>query len=478
MKLKLLKPRADNTVQLVVSIFTQGDMEAVPANSPHYNQLAPLTVNIEIAQEGLFDLDVIEGIIKKHLNPKTLRWVNTGGKRPVFVPFGKKATSEIPQHLYDNPKIDKAVLGHGAVIAVKDGFSVGVKRLQQVPVRGIFLYISNDKTDPNNIPGLPLGARLGEKSEVAHEADVTRFFVGHIQRGVFHQLSCLPVPIEVPKLLPEAQRLAQTRSCWITEPPTEIEFETSMLEIEEIKKEMESTDVPYRITMIGKRLAIYATDRGNPYCPEALNYKPNKKGYVSGEGIWSFGRDGKIFEGKDDPDNHLLHMAIIYGGPTYIFRFTVKTGVNEVNLFAQNCAAYLTQVPWYVEMIKKFRPDLLEGWEAPEDPNGHKWYFMSSDWCMRNDANVKRGSAGNAAGEATIDLYSRPYLTLKRWVHGPYRAKYRQSQNSALPGTTVHKSSVGVVELQNLLKHVEVHGGDQFAGLHQAMNLPKVKKKG
>lgn len=479
MKLSLLKPRADNTVQLVVNIFTQGDIEAVPANSPYLHQPAPVKVNIEIAQEGLFDLDVIEGVIKSHLNPKTLRWVNTGGKRPVFVPFGKKATSEIPSHLYENPKLDKSVTGHGALIAIRDGFSNGAIANDLV-IRGIFLYVSKDKDDLNRIPGLPLGARLGELTKVSYTSDATRFFVGRLEHGKFQQMSCLPVPVEVNKLLPEAQKYAQTRSCWITEPPTEIEFETSMLEIEEIKKEMASTDVPHKITMIGKRLGIYSTDRGNSYCPEALNQIPDSRGYLQGtRGDWSFGRDGKIFERKEDPSNHLLNMAIIYGGPTYVLRFTVsKNNRDEVNLFTTNCAAYLTQIPWYIEMIKKFRPDLLNGWEAPEDPNGHKWYFMSSDWCMRNDANIKRGSAGGHAGQSTIDLYSRPYLTLRRWVHGPYRAKYRLSQNQSLPGTTVHKSSVGVVDLQNLLKHAAVHGGGQFDALNQAMNLPKVKKKG
>lgn len=477
MKLKHLKPRADGTVRLVVSVFTHGEMEAVAPNSPYYNQVAPVTVNIEIAQEGLFDLDVIEMIIKKHLNPKTLRWVDTGGKRPVFVPYGKKATSEIPQHLYDNPKLDKSDVGHGALIALRDGFRYG----HDLPTYGIELYISHDESDPNRIPGLPLGAKLGKKKSVKFNEDVTRFFVGLSVGGLFKQLTQLPVPVELSKMMPMAQKLAQTRSCWITEPPTEMEFETSMLEIEEIKKELESTDAPCNITMIGKRLGIYATDRGNQYCPEALNFKVQANGFIGrGEyGEWSFGRDGKVFTKKDRPDDHLLRMAIIYGGPTYILRFTVDKGKNDlVDLFGSSCAAYLTKVPWYIEMVKQFRPALLEDWEEPADPLGHKWYFMSSDWCMRNDANVKRGSAGNPAGMATIDLYSRPHLTLRRWVHGPYRAKYRQSVGHSLPGTKVHQSSVGVVELQSLLKHAEVHGGGQFDGLNQAMNLPKVKKKG
>jgi len=478
MKLKQLKPRADGTVQLVVSVFTQGDREAVAANSPYFNQIAPVNVNIEIAQEGLFDLDIIAKIVKKHLNPTTLRWVNTGGKRPVFVPFGKKSASEIPGHLYDNPKMDNTSIGSGAVIALRDGFAGG--RTPIVPVRAIKLYISHDEKDPNRIPGLPLGARLGDMEELPSGEDATRFFVGKALKSAYKQMSLLPVPVDLQKLMPEAQKLAKTRSCWITEPPTEMEFETSMLEIKAIEKEFLSADAPGEITMIGKRLAVYATDRGNTYCPEALNFKVPKNGYVSnsGQGEWSFGRDGKIFTKKEDPENHLLNMAIIYGGPTYILRFNIKKkNGNQINLFSAGCAAYVTKLSWYEEMVKEFRPELLGDWEAPENPMNHEWYFMSSDWCMRNDANVKRGSAGNHAKAAVIDLYSRPHLTLRRWIHGPYRAKYRQSVGESFPGTTVHKSSVSTVDLQNLLKHAEVHGGDQFAGLKQAMELPKVVKK-
>ena len=70
MKPTYLKPRADGTVRLIVSVFTNGEMEDVPANSPYFNQAAPITTNIEISQEGLFDLDVIEKIIKQWKNTR------------------------------------------------------------------------------------------------------------------------------------------------------------------------------------------------------------------------------------------------------------------------------------------------------------------------------------------------------------------------------------------------------------------------
>jgi len=316
-------------------------------------------------------------------------------------------------------------------------------------------------------------AKLGDRVTVTANQDVMRFTVGRIEKMKIRIMTRLPVPVDIKKLLPAAQNLATTRSPWINEPPTEIEFETSMLEIVKIEEELKGSGVPSVVTMIGKRLCIYATDRGNAYCPEAVNFKTTKNGNVSGSALWSIGRDGKVFTPKERPNDPMLGMAIIYGGPSYILRFTA----GGKNIFYHNCAAHLVQIPAYIEAMEEHRPELVKDWESPPVSEGNTWFFMTSDWCMRNDANIKRGTSGMHAPRATIDLYSRPHLSLKRWIHGPYRAKFRDIQGGVLPGTKVHKSTVSSVDLQNLLKHAVVHGGDQFAGLQQAMALPKPKKK-
>lgn len=483
MKPKYLTPNKKGLVKLVLSVFTQGDMELVQSNSPFFNQIAPVQTTIEITQEGLFDLDVIERIVKMHLNPKTLRWVNTGGKRPIFVPFGMKATSEIPGHLYDNPRlnVEGEDPGTKAHITLVDTYGRADYRERNLILRDIDLYITNDEKDENKIPGLPLGARLGPKDlTIKADKDVLRMTVGRVKGISFEQVSRLPVPVDVKKLLPLAQQKATSRSTWITEPPTAMEFETSMIDIMEIEKEFKSSGMPGRITMVGKRLGIYATDRGNSYCPEAINYDVPADGHINKSNAnWGIGRDGEIFSAKDRPDDHLLRMAIIYAGPTYILRFvTIEDDGKERNIFGGSCAAYLTRIQWYRDMIKQHKKEkLIKDWVPPPETEDQTWFFMSSDWCMRNDANIKRGAAGGHAKRATVDLYSRPHLSLKRWIHGPYRAKYRESSGKAFPGLKVHKSSVSAVDLQNLLNHANVHGGEQFAGLQQAMALPKVNKK-
>ena len=476
MKPMYLKPRPDGTLRLLLSVFTHGEMEDVPANSPYFNQIAPVKTVVELAQEGLFDLDLIARVIKKHLNPKTLRWVNTGGKRPVFVPFGKKSCSAIPEHLYNCPAADpgdeNTLIGK-PLIAIKDLFHKSTRE-DTVPVMPITLEPCLDPEDDRKIPGLPVIAKLGAASELTTNSDTLRFTVGRMDKMLFRPMTRLPVPVEQKKLLAVAQDVATSRSPWVYEPPTAIEFETSMLEILEIEKELASTGVPAQVTMLGKRMCVYATDRGNAYCPEVINHKVNVSGYIAGDvGEWGIDRDGSVITKKDDPSNPNLRMAVLYAGPSYILRFQVDGRC----IFHKGCAAYFTKIPWYLDVINEHRPNLIKNWEPPPTEEGHAWFFVTSDWCMRNDANIKRNAAGNPAGKATIDLYSRPYLSLKRWVHGPYRAKFRETLNIALPGTTVHKSTVSAADLQNLLDHAAVHGGDQFAGLQQAMTLPKPKKK-
>ena len=476
MKPTYLKPRADGTVRLIVSVFTNGEMEDVPANSPYFNQAAPITTNIEISQEGLFDLDVIEKIIKQHMNPKTLRWTGTGGKRPVFVPFGKKSSSEIPEHMYDRPapaKGEEDLMTGRPLLVLKDAYARSVQGEGKTTVAVVEIGPCLDPKDDAKVPGLPVVAKIGEKKDVGVRGDVMRFTVGRLEKMALKVLTRLPVPVDIKKTLPIAQNLATTRSPWIHEPPTEIEFETSMLEILKIEEELKGSGVPAEVTMLGKRLCVYATDRGNAYCPEAMNYKTTSKGQISGGALWSIGRDGKVFKPTERPNDPMLGMAIIYGGPSYILRFV--TGGN--NIFYHNCAAYVVQPGTYIESMSDLRPDLVKDWDPPPVSEGNTWFFMTSDWCMRNDANVKRGAAGMHASRASIDLYSRPHLSLKRWIHGPFRAKYRDTAGGVLPGTKVHKSTVSSADLQNLLKHAAVHGGEQFAGLQQAMALPKPKKK-
>lgn len=421
-------------------------------------------VKICIYEPGWYDEVFIRGFIKKNYNFVAKRWIL--GKKIKSVRFhpvanskelGSPAEKKLPAKKAKVEELIIALNRDGLAAADVDYYSASVVKVR--PMSG----------DGSPLAGFPRTqvTLLQNSAEfnTIYGTSYPRFSVGRINRDKVIQFGLvIPIGIDPAAQMKKARKSWHSRSTWIYDPPNACEFDTTFKEFQEVESNLKHSNVPIVLTFV--RRSIFATKSdGGTNVPEAINArlqtKPSGEIVMNTPVLWAMDNTGGIAKNwvdRDDCDD--TDMGIMYYGPGIAFRFSVKSPTNKnlVSIWDSGVptVAYAVRNEWYVKCLKEFRPDLLPDWVPPPQTEKETLLFMGSDWCMRNDANQKRGTMGaSVSGKQIIDIYSRPSKTLTRWVINAFRVKYQEATHCELPGVTIFKSTISHKDMQTVLAMVK-----------------------
>lgn len=423
------------------------------------------SVKVCISEPGWYDEEMLHTFIKKNYDFAAKKWKLSKKIKTVrFHPVSNSAELAQPSTAAaKKPTVKKAVkefvvtltqdalAHHGPTFEFSHTVEMKARSNDQLPLAGFpstTAQLVSKAASYSTTPGLSF----------------SRFIVGRVDRNNKVQFGMyIPIGIDVPAQLKVARARWGVRSTWIYDPPHHSEFETTFKDFQETETNLKHSGVPMMLSFM--RRSVFATKSdGGTNVPEAINARIQTK--PSGEVVmntpvqWAMAKDGSIAKDwaqREDCDD--TDMGIMYYGPGIAFRFSVvDQSKNFISIWDAGTptVAFAVRNEWYVNCLKEFRPDLLPDWVPPPTNDKETLLFMGSDWCMRNDANQKRGTAGaSVAGKQLIDIYSRPTKTLARWVINAFRVKYQEATHNEMPGVKIFKSTISHKDMQTVLAMVK-----------------------
>jgi len=482
MRVVHLSPNSQGHVLLTLSVFTNKDLGIVDKGE-FADTIRPIDMQIEVQDAGYFDMDTIEKIVKEKYDPQGNVWSTKDNNAPLFVPMSADSVEELQENGVFVPTATAATKAASntkwrTAITIADNSRAG--SAQPVMRSLTFKALKEDSDSSLKLPSFPVSVSVGGTNIIGSGKttgnykiqDYSRFCCGIFYKGSFYCGLPIPIGVDHTKLLKYAhKKYTDTLSPFVYNPPTPVEWETTPALFRQLQKECSRNDkIPLRLSLLRFTMLQYMSD-GGEVTPEAVNCNMyDKKINDDNDTIkfaklpakWVLAQTGDIIQ-KKAPDYSKFEYGkaergndgypSIYVGKAVAVRFFLELEENKHATSFKNCVSFAIKHDWYEEMLKEHRPDVLE--EVWERPNLHgeeiDFFFMCCDWCMRNDANVKRGT-GSTIASGEIDLYSQPKRTMYQWIIGAYRQQFQKSHKE-FPGVKVFKHKIPSKDLEALMNY-------------------------